>query len=317
MVCRGVIGHPRRARARSRGPPLSRIPALCRAGGRRSAHRRSDALPIVSAIVSLLAIFLAGELWGAWAAAWFAVVNLDWIQRSLLGGAEPLFAALIFAALLAARRERTSAAAVLGALATVVRPLGIFALAALGIVLLRRRRFRELSLAVGINVVIGFAYLALVGALYGHPDNNFIWYRHMGLGRDRTFVPFVTIFISFRDQLITGKNMTKTLAWMTFTLAAVIAAARRPAIREEMREHSVEWLFGAIYVASLFFFPAWWIEGEFPRYLVLVIPMLLVALRPWFPEDRRVVWTIGLFSVTLAAVEDMPFFSRALHALVP
>ncbi|MDP9360125.1 MAG: hypothetical protein M3P29_01605, partial [Acidobacteriota bacterium] len=40
------------------------------------------ALPIVSTIFSLIAIFLAGELWGAWAAAWFAVINLDWIQRS-------------------------------------------------------------------------------------------------------------------------------------------------------------------------------------------------------------------------------------------
>jgi hypothetical protein len=275
------------------------------------------ALPIVSAIFSLVAIFVAGELWGAWAAAWFALINLDWIQRSLLGGAEPLFAALVFAALLAARRERWSAAALFGALATIVRPLGIFALLAIGIVLLSRRRIRPLLLAIGVSVVIGAAYLAYVGALYGHSTGNLNWYRSMGMGRDRTFIPFVTVFLSFRDHVITGKNLAKTLVWMTFTLAAIVAAVRQPATRGTMREHPVEWIFGAIYIASFFFFPAWWIEGEYPRYLVPVIPMLLIALRPWLPSDRRLIWTVGLLSVTLAAVEDMPFFSRALHALLP
>jgi hypothetical protein len=278
-----------------------------------------NALPIVSVIASLVAIFLASELWGAWAAAWFAVINLDWIQRSLLGGAEPLFVALIFACLLAARKERWTAAAIFGALATVVRPLGIFALIAIGVVLLWRRLFGKLAVAVIVSLVIGCAYLSLVGMLFGHSFDNFLWYRNMGLGHDRTFIPFVTIFMTYRehygDHQLTAKNLVKTLTWMTFTAAGIFAALSRRVTRESMRTLPVEWIFAAIYVASFLFFPAWWIEGEYPRYLAPVIPPLLVALRPWLPEDRRIMWTVGILSITLSAVEDMPVFTRLLHAL--
>ncbi len=278
------------------------------------------ALPIVSVIASLVAIFLAGELWGAWAAAWFAVINLDWIQRSLLGGAEPLFVALLFACLLAARKERWTAAAIFGALATVVRPLGVFALIALGVALLRRRRFGIFTLAVVVSLAVACAYLALVASLFGNSFGNFAWYKSMGLGHDRTFIPFVTIFMTYGehhgDHQLTAKNVAKTLTWMTFTLAGIIAALSRRVTRESMRALPVEWIFAATYMASFLFFPAWWIEGEYPRYLAPVIPMLLVALRPWLPSDRRVIWVVGLLSITLAAVEDMPAFSRVLHALL-
>ena len=279
-----------------------------------------NALPVVSIIASLAAIFLAGELWGAWAAAWFAVINLDWIQRSLLGGAEPLFVALIFGCLLAARKERWTLAAILGALATVVRPLGIFALVALGVVLLRRRRLGPLALAVVVSLIVGAAYLGLVAALFGHSLENFVWYRSMGLGHDRTFIPFITIFKTYGEMhdghQLTIKVLIKTLAWMTFTLAGIIAALWRRDIRESMRAWPVEWIFAAVYIVSFLFFPAWWIEGEYPRYLAPVIPMLFVALRPLIPKGRLFLWIVGLLSVTLAAVEDMPAFSHALHALL-
>ncbi|MBV8545129.1 MAG: hypothetical protein JO093_21335 [Acidobacteria bacterium] len=279
-----------------------------------------NALPIVSIIASLVAIYLAGELWGAWAAAWFAVINLDWIQRSLLGGAEPLFVALIFACLVAARKDRWTLAAIFGALATVVRPLGIFALIALGVVLLRRRRFGALALAIAVSLVAGGAYLGLVHLLFGQSFGNFTWYQSMGLGHDRTFIPFVTIFMTYAEHhgehQLTAKNLAKTLVWMTFSLAGVIAAFWRREMRESMRTVPVEWIFASLYAASFLFFPAWWIEGEYPRYLAPVIPMLLVALRPWLPSDRRVIWIVGLLSVTLSAVEDMPMFREALRALV-
>jgi hypothetical protein len=264
-----------------------------------------DAIAAVSILASAGAVAVAADLWGVWAAAWFALVNLDWIQRSMLGGAEPLFALLIFAALLAARRERFVAAATLASLATIVRPLGIFLLVALGITLLGRRRWRELALAVGISVVVGGAYLLIVRAAFGAPLSNLAWYHSMGLGHDRTFIPFVTLPMTYAEGRVTWKVVLKTSVWMLFTAAAIFAALRRREIRALFREHPVEWLFAAIYFASFFTFPAWWIEGEFPRYLVPVIPLLLIALRPWLPEDRRIVWAVGIFSVSLAALEDV------------
>ena len=271
--------------------------------GAAALFRVSDwsALVIVSVVASLAAVWLAAELWGAVIAAWFAVLNLDWVQRSLLGGAEPLFVVLVFAALAAARRERWLLSAAFGALATIVRPLGVFLLLALGIELLRRRRIGVAAAATAIALGAGAAYLAVVRALFHDPFGNFRFYGQWGLGRDRTFIPYVTLALSYRDGLVTARNVAKTLAWTTLTIAGVVAAIRRRCAGE----HPMEWLFGAIYLASFFFFPAWWIEGEYSRYLAPVIPMLFAALRPWVPSNRIVLWIVGALAVTLAAVKDI------------
>jgi len=268
--------------------------------------RTSDAaaMVIVSMIASIAAVLLVGELWGGVIAAWFAVVNIDWVQRSLCGGAEPLFVVLIFLGILAARRDRWTLAAVFAALSTIVRPLGFFLLVAIGIELLRRRRPTALAAAAGISVTIGAAYLGLLRLLFHDAFGNFRWYSSMGLAHDRTFIPFVTLFLSHGEHPLTKRNIVKALVWMTLTLAGVVAAI----VRRPLREHRVEWLFAAIYLASFLFFPAWWIEGEYSRYLTPVIPMLFVALAPWIPSNRVVLWLGGFACVTLAAVKDMPAF---------
>lgn len=271
-----------------------------------------QALPIVSVIGSAVAVGLVCELWGAWAAACFAVVNLDWVQRSLLGGADPVFAAFTFGALLMARRERWTLASFFGACATVVRPLGIFVLIALGVHLLRKKRFRDLALAVAIGAAMGAAYLGLVGALYGEGMANLIWYDDQGLGEDRTFIPFVTLFLSKPGHVVTFQNQLKAFVWMAFTALAIGAVFRRAALRRSASEHPVEWTFAAAYTGSFLFFPAWWIEGEYPRYFAPVIPLCLVALRPWLPQRRALVAAIGVASIALAAVEDMPWFRQKL-----
>src|SRR6266487_5770234 len=65
-----------------------------------------NSLLLVSFASSFLSIALAYKLWGGWIAGLFAVLNFDWMQRSYLGGSEPLFIALLFASFLAVRRER-------------------------------------------------------------------------------------------------------------------------------------------------------------------------------------------------------------------
>jgi hypothetical protein len=275
-----------------------------------------DALPMVSLSGSLVAIGLAGELWGPWVAAWFAVVNLDWIQRSLLGGADPPFAAFVFAALLCARKERWNTAATFGALATVVRPLGVFSLVAIGLVLLWRKSYLSLAVAIAISLVLAGLYLALMHSLFGAALANVTWYRSMGLGHDKTFIPFVTLFIPTPGHALTWKNVFKTAAWTSITLAALAAAIFRKEMRSTLRSAPVEWIFGATYTASFLFFPAWWIEGEYPRYFGPVVPLCLVALQPWLPERKSLVWMIGLACVLLAAIEDMPVFLRLVETVL-
>jgi hypothetical protein len=77
--------------------------------------------------------------------------EFDWMQRSYLGGSEPLFVALLFGSFTAVRKERWLLAALLASLATVVRPLGVFALLGIGVALVWKRDYRKFLLATAIG----------------------------------------------------------------------------------------------------------------------------------------------------------------------
>jgi hypothetical protein len=102
------------------------------------------ALLAISVLCSGGVIWLVFRIWGAWIAAFFLVLNLPWIQLTFEGGSEPLFVFLIFASLFLAREEKWLWAAFFSSLATIVRPAGFFALAAVGLVLLYQKHYREL-----------------------------------------------------------------------------------------------------------------------------------------------------------------------------
>ncbi|MBV9573300.1 MAG: hypothetical protein JOY93_04550, partial [Acidobacteriales bacterium] len=127
------------------------------------------ALLLVSFASSFVSIALAYELWGGWVAAFFAVLNFDWMQRSFLGGAEPLFMALLLAGFLIARKGRWPLAALFSALCTTVRPVGFFALLAIAAVLLWRREFRQCALATLIGLAVGALYALPLKLYFGSP----------------------------------------------------------------------------------------------------------------------------------------------------
>jgi Gpi18-like mannosyltransferase len=124
-------------------------------------------LLLISFASSFAAIVLAYRLWGGWVAAFFAVLNFDWMQRSFLGGAEPLAVALIFGALVLVRKDRYVLASFLAALSTVVRPLGICCLIGIGAVLLFRREYQKLACAVLIGAAVGTLYVLPLATHFG------------------------------------------------------------------------------------------------------------------------------------------------------
>lgn len=81
-------------------------------------------------------MWLTARLFGTVVAGYFAFTNIAWLQLAYLGGSEPLALALGLASLLAFRRDRILLAALLGSLAVTVRPLMIFVLVGIGLVLL-------------------------------------------------------------------------------------------------------------------------------------------------------------------------------------
>src|SRR6516164_7798993 len=96
----------------------------------------SFALWLIAVICSVVSVWLTARLFGTLIAAYFALTNFAWIQTSFLGGSEPLAMALTLGSWESFRRGRFSVSALLASLAVTVRPLMIFALIGIGLILL-------------------------------------------------------------------------------------------------------------------------------------------------------------------------------------
>lgn len=271
------------------------------------------AIVVISIGASFATLALAFRLWGGWVAAFFAIISWDWMQRSLLGGAEPLFMACLLGAFLAARKERWLTSALLASLATTVRPLGLFALIALAVELARRRKFSTLGFATAIGLAIGALYVLPFLYAYGNPLINVQAYRSEAwAGQSPIGWPLVTLFKGLASNASEPlANTLKIAVWVLFTFAGVLAMFRSTGFRRFAREHAMETIFAAIYLLFLFSYNSpRWVWAEFPRFVIPVIPFLLLALNDWLPKHRAVLWSAGAVSALLAAASAI----NARHA---
>jgi hypothetical protein len=257
------------------------------------------ALLLVCLVSSFASVILAARLWGGWVAAFFAVLNFDWMQRSYLGGSEPLFVALIFASFLAVRRDHWPLAALLAAFATVVRPLGIFCLLAIGLMLLLRREFRRLALATAIGLAVGALYVLPMRLYFGSALANVHGYSPTG----QLFgIPFYAIIKGTILYHSSWTNLVLTFGWIFFVLAGMLAMWLNKDYRQHARQFPVEALFGVFYLISVFCYNyPYWARGTFPRFVIPVLPLILLALLRWIRKDRRLIWALAVGSPLLAA----------------
>ena len=259
-------------------------------------------LLVVSCVSSLLGVWLAYKLWGGWVAAFFAVLNFDWMQRSFLGGAEPLAVALIFGSFLAFRRDRYLLAALLAALSTVVRPLGIFCLVGIGVVLLYRREFKKLSMAMLTGALVGILYV-LPFWIYFHDPLYQVhryktsdWHSGSAIG-----LPFAAIGNGFAHDHVPWTNLLLTLGWIAFVLAGVALMAQKD-FRQYARQHAPEAWFASLYIAFLFTYnSSEWARADFVRFAIPVVPFVLISLCQWIPKSRIILYSLATVSSSLAA----------------
>src|SRR5439155_3107410 len=172
------------------------------------------ALLMVCGVSSFASVLLVFKLWGPWVAGFFAAINFDWVQRSFLGGSESLFVGLLFFSFWSTRKDRWIWASLCAAFATVVRPLGIFALLAIGIVLLSRREYRKVGTSTGLALMVGALYL-LPFLLYFH-DPLFQEHRYKTSDWHSGSVigaPFQAIAMSSLRSPGPWTNMVLTLGW--------------------------------------------------------------------------------------------------------
>jgi glycosyl transferase family 87 len=266
------------------------------------------ALLLVSWLSSVSAVILAYRLWGGWIATAFFIVNFDWYQRSYLGGSEPLFVALLFGSFLAIRRERWLLAALLAALATITRPLGVFLLLGIGIALLYRRDWRRFSLAAAIGLAIGTLYVIPLALYFHDPLATVHSYEAAPASASVPLfgIPFYAIVKGTILHPAPLTNLLLTFGWIFLVLIAIVAMLGTQPFRNYAREHVPEMVFAAPYLLSLYCYNyPYWARGSFPRFAIPIIPFVFLALGPWIPrwipKDRRLLWALAPVTAVLAA----------------
>jgi hypothetical protein len=279
--------------------------------------REEIALVVVCVSASLVAVACCYVLWDGWIAAFFAVLSLDWFQRSILGGAEPLFLAMLLSCFLALRRGRWRTAAVLGALATVVRPFGIFALIGLAAQLLYQRRFRDCATATAIASGIGALYAWPFAHYFGSPLANVDLYSRNDWNGGLPFgVPLVAIL---RDTIHSGApltNLVLTWGWILFVLVSLVVALRSGGLQQYAKQNPAEACFVILYSLALYTYSApGWSRSNFPRFALPLLPWVLMFLRRYIPRRRSVVWALSVITPALAAASAVGIHQVAKSAL--
>ena len=267
------------------------------------------ALLLVAWTSSLAAVELSRRLWGGWVATWCAL-NWTWVVLSGIGGSEPLFFALLVGAFLAARKERWLVAAALAALSTTVRPVGAVALLAIAFGLARQRRWRALALATTVGASIGAAYFASVWLATGSPWANLRGYAAEDMpGQFALTYPFHQIVVrSIADFRWQGehalpyavRDVVRVGLWIA---ASAVAIARRRALGLD----AVQTTFAVLYSLLLVYLNVNYVVPELQRYLIPVLPFLLLAVRPWWPQRRRWMVAAAVCSAVLAAASVIGF----------
>lgn len=257
-------------------------------------------LLIVSCASYFLSILLAYKLWGGRIAALFTVLNFDWMQRSFLGGSEPLAVALIFGAFWSVRRERYLTAALLASLTTVVRPLGIFCLIGIGTVLFYRREYRKLTFATLIGTIVGGLYVVPFVSHFGDPLATV--HSYQGAKVPLFGIPFYAIIKGTILYPTPWTNLALSFAWIALVLAGALAMLRNARFRDFARTYPVEILFAVPFLLMVFCYnyPVF-ARGSFARFVIPALPIVFLALSNWIPRDRRVIWALAAISPILAA----------------
>ena len=242
-------------------------------------------------------------LYGPWVAAFFLVVDYELIQRSVFGASEPLFLLLLFAAIYVARKNHWPAAAFLGSLGTLVRPLGfLLVLSQLGVTA-ARKRWKELSIAIALGLATAFAYGFGLYHATGDPIANVHGYRTAAWSSSSPIAfPFYAIVLN----ALSGKNMGNILMTaikILFLLAHVAGIGwlcwdRSRVRRAKLTGDEVMFLFSYSAFLVTYNSPTWALS-IYPRLLLPVLPFLIRAYEDLLPRRWPALIAMGLLSVAI------------------
>jgi len=268
---------------------------------------------VVAGVASVVSTVMVARLFGTWVGAYFALLNFTWLQLSFLGGSEPLAVALGMGAFWNFRRGHTLLAALLGSLATTVRPMMFFAIVGIGVALLCQKRYAKLIGAVALGLAIGLLYLWPLAHYFGDPWRTVHSYTSRDYGAANLAGPHGHLFGWPFHGIIVGTmsypapwtNLILTFSWIVLVIIGTVAMFRRD-LREYWRGNLAEAIFCGLYLLAIFCYDYLaWARGNFMRLSIPALPFVFFALLRWLPKDRRVLWCLSALAPTLAACSAM------------
>jgi hypothetical protein len=264
---------------------------------------------LVAVAASISSSFLVSRLLGTRVAAYFALSNFAWLQASFLGGSEPLAVALGMGAFWSFRRGYCMVAVLLGALATTVRPLMLFTLVGMGLVLLYQRRYATFAKATALGLAIGLLYVWPLAHYFGDPLLTAHSYTSRDYGAANVAGPHGRLFGWPFHGIVVGTirypppwtNLIVSSSWIALVLAGVMAMFSR-SLREFWRSHPAEGIFCGLYLLAISCYDYLvWAPGNFMRFSIPALPFVFFALQRWLPRDRRALWCLAAIAPALAA----------------
>jgi cytochrome bd-type quinol oxidase subunit 1 len=180
-----------------------------------------------------------------------------------LGGCEPFFIMFLLASLWLWRKQHAAGAMACAALATTIRPTGIFLIGALAAVLIWHRRWRDSLRSVVIVAVVGALYLApmvfaakdTMAPVTGYAHD---WYGAATCGHPWTF------------HLKVGFCVLLTLFGVV-----TLWKRRREAFATPVGQ--VESLFFLLFAAFCVSYNSNWVYEEYPRFFVPIVPQSVLG----------------------------------------
>jgi hypothetical protein len=268
----------------------------------------SSGLWLVASAASVVSTLLVARLFGAWVAGYFAFSNFAWLQVSFLGGSEPLAVALGIGAFWSFRRGNVLLAALLGSLATTVRPLMFFVLVGIGAALLCQKRYANFFGALTVGLATGLLYVWPLAHYFGDPLLTVHSYTSRDYGAAKLVGPHGHLFGWPFHGIIAGTmlypspwtNLVLSFSWIALVLAGAVAMFSRD-LREYWRANPGEAVFCGFYLLAIFCYDYLaWARGNFIRFAIPVLPFVFFALLRWLPKDRRILWGLSVLGPFLA-----------------
>ena len=165
------------------------------------------------------------------------MASREWMERSLLGGAEPLFSSLHFRCICRGAKAALAACLTSSFTRDDRSPTGIFALVGIGIALLVKRDFRRFIAAVLIGATIGLLYILPLMFYLGNPLANVKGYDQADWNGG---VPLTIPLVAIAEDALAGRatklNLARTGLWIVVILVstAVILGKRTLLIPAEV-----------------------------------------------------------------------------------